>query len=209
MLNKGSWYINTAHRNCWCIDGYFECRLDNFIVHPSFFLWTSFDMNVCLKPVCFSTDLPDECNVITKKTNYGKTKKVKSKLDEIIMFLCVIMNTPGSLTSTSSCLMTPSSPPPHFLLNPTLEGPLEYIWIMFSAPCLTLSSMSFCLLRAARRLLLVHILASLFGVSGVRGHSGESWKKGVKVSASWLFGNNCWYLRLHVLLEFVTNIHWL
>lgn len=53
----------------------------------------------------------------------------------------------------------------------TLEEPLEYIWIMFSAPCLTFSSMSFCFFRAAKRLLLVHILASLAGVSGVKGHS--------------------------------------
>lgn len=59
------------------------------------------------------------------------------------------------------------------LLGPTFEGPLEYIRIMFSAPCLTLSSMSFCLFRAARRLLLVHILASLLGVSGVKGQSEE------------------------------------
>lgn len=55
----------------------------------------------------------------------------------------------------------------------TLEEPLEYIWIMFSAPCLTFSSMSFCLFRAARRLLLGHSFESLFGVSGVNGHSGK------------------------------------
>lgn len=57
-------------------------------------------------------------------------------------------------------------------VSPTLEEPLEYIWIMFSAPSLTFCSMSICLLRAARRLLLGHSLDSLFGVSGVKGHSG-------------------------------------
>lgn len=57
-------------------------------------------------------------------------------------------------------------------LSPTLEDPLEYIWIMFSAPCLTFCSMSICLFRAARRLLLGHSFDSLFGVSGVKGHSG-------------------------------------
>lgn len=63
---------------------------------------------------------------------------------------------------------------PHACAHPpTFEGPLEYIRIMFSAPCLTLSSMSFCLFSAARRLLLVHILASLLGVSGVKGQSEQ------------------------------------
>lgn len=73
----------------------------------------------------------------------------------------------------SMCLISPHDcEVKHPLLfGPTFDGPLEYMRIMFSAPCLTFSSMSFCLFRAARRLLLVHILASLLGVSGVKGQS--------------------------------------
>lgn len=56
------------------------------------------------------------------------------------------------------------------LLNLTFEGPFEYIWIIFSAPCFTFSSMFNCFFNAVN-LLLVEKRGSLFGVSGVLGQS--------------------------------------
>lgn len=53
----------------------------------------------------------------------------------------------------------------------TLEDPFEYICIMFSAPCFTLSSISNCFCKAINLLLLVEQRGSLLGVSGVLGQS--------------------------------------
>lgn len=53
----------------------------------------------------------------------------------------------------------------------TLEDPFEYICIMFSAPCFTLSSISSCFCKAISLLLLVEQRGSLLGVSGVLGQS--------------------------------------
>lgn len=52
----------------------------------------------------------------------------------------------------------------------TFEEPFEYIWIIFSAPCFTFSSISNCFFKAIN-LLLVEKRGSLFGVSGVLGQS--------------------------------------
>lgn len=52
----------------------------------------------------------------------------------------------------------------------TFDEPFEYMWIIFSAPCFTFSSISNCFFKAIN-LLLVGKRGSLFGVSGVLGQS--------------------------------------
>lgn len=57
---------------------------------------------------------------------------------------------------------------------PTLVLPLLYVWIMFSAPCFTFSSMASCFSRPATRL---RLAAEQAGPPspGDRGASGERW----------------------------------
>lgn len=59
----------------------------------------------------------------------------------------------------------------HLFTVLTFEDPFEYICIMFSAPCFTLSSISNCFCKAINLLLLVEQRGSLLGVSGVLGQS--------------------------------------
>lgn len=61
-----------------------------------------------------------------------------------------------------------------FIIVLTFEDPFEYICIMFSAPCFTLSSISNCFCKAINLLLLVAQRGSLLGVSGVLGQSVNS-----------------------------------
>lgn len=92
--------------------------------------------------------------------------------------------TPRSYPHPSPASQPPVShlppPPAHDLLTgvpacaPTLVLPLLYVWIMFSAPCFTFSSMASCFSRPATRLRLVAEQAGPLspenlGASGERG----------------------------------------
>lgn len=107
------------------------------------------------------------CNSQTQRNATQISIKIKKRLGHFFQRIYVHQND-GAYHKQIHKTHTPQSLE---MQATTLEEPLEYICIIFSAPCFTLSSMSACFFRAASRLLLVHVLDSLLGVSGVSGHS--------------------------------------